>query len=425
MQVTLRLVEHARTIGTLSADVEIAAKTCVLDWLGCALAGSREPLTEILAAEVDPGDATLIGRDATASMSSAALVNGAASHALDYDDTHLVMSGHPSVPVVPALLALAERERSSGAAFLRAFVAGVETECRVGALLNPSHYARGFHATATVGTFGAAAACCHLLGVSQDRWSHAFGIAGTQAAGLKSVFGTMSKPLHAGTASRNGLLAATLAARGFTSDVDILDSAQGFADTHADGTDGSAIDRYEDRWLVRETVFKYHAACYLTHSAIEATLRLGASSADAIEVAVPRGHLAVCNIAEPTTGLEGKFSLRATVAMAMLGDDTADPAAYTDERMASPELVALRDKVTIVTDDSLIPTGARVTIDGRSETVDVGRPASDLEEQWDKLAAKFTRLATPVVGEDSARKLVDVVRSIDGADDVTELLALV
>src|SRR5207237_3826078 len=242
-------------------------------------------------------------------------------------------------------------EHASGAEVIRAFVAGVETECRLGALLGIGHYAAGFHATATLGTFGAAAACASLLDLNEEQWLHAFGIAGIEAAGLKSVFGTMSKPFQAGRASANGLLAAILASRGFTSATDIVEVVQGFAATHAGNADESALDHYEGRFLVRDTVFKYHASCYLTHSAMEAALALRdqakfrADNARQIRVVVPPASLGVCNIQEPVTGLEGKFSLRATVAMALCGDDTADPASFTDERMGSPDLVAVRDRI--------------------------------------------------------------------------------
>jgi 2-methylcitrate dehydratase PrpD len=303
--VTERLAAHARalTFEDLPDRVVLVAKTCLLDWLGCALAGSREPLTDILAAEVDAdGPATLIGRDRGASPHWAALVNGAAGHALDYDDTHLHMSGHPTAPVAPAVLALAESSGSSGRDIVAAFVAGVETECRLGAVMGAGHYAVGWHATGTMGTFGAAAACASLLGVAEERWLHAFGLAGTQAAGLKSVFGSMAKPLHAGKAAANGLLAARLAANGFTSNPDIVDTHQGFAVTHTSTFRPDVLDHLEDRWLVAETLFKYHASCYLTHSAMEATRALGvrADDVESARVIVPPGHMDVCGIPEPT-----------------------------------------------------------------------------------------------------------------------------
>jgi 2-methylcitrate dehydratase PrpD len=421
--VTTRLVRSARSLAfdDLPDGVVLAAKTCLLDWIGCALAGSREPLTEILAHDAGSGGpSTLIGRDTRTSAHEAALINGAAGHALDYDDTHLHMSGHPTAPVAPAVVALAEARDAHGRDLLTAFVAGVETECRLGAVMGAGHYAIGWHATGTMGTFGAAAACARLLDLDVEPALHAFGLAGTQAAGLKSVFGSMAKPLHAGKAAANGLFAATIAARGFTSHTDIVGTHQGFADTHTSTFSPDALDRLEGRWLIAETLFKYHASCYLTHSAMEAAaaLKIDPDDIEAVTIVVPAGHLDVCGIAEPRTGLEGKFSLRATVAMTLLGDDTADPEAFTDERIGSDEVVALRDRTTVEPSTAMFGTQSRIDIrtrDGRelSETADVGTPAIDLEQQWQRLTAKFVRLAAPVLGQERAWTIHDRVRDLD------------
>ena len=342
------------------------------------------------------------------------------------------MSGHPSVPVIPAALALAEARGASGARLLAAIVAGIEIECRVGAIVNPGHYAAGFHATGTVGTFGAAAACAHLLGLDRERFEHALGLAGTQAAGLKSSFGTMAKPLHAGKAAHDGLLSALLAQGGFTGNPRIVESRQGFAETlHGSITPEAAlerIDRYRDRFLVRDTLFKYHAACYLTHSAIDATRRLRESSGvrpeaiDSIVVEVPASSLDVCNIQTPSTGLEGKFSLRATVALGFLGADTSQLDTFTDERMRSAELVAMRDRVTVAPTAGTPPTATPVRVrtrDGRElrAVCDVGSPAADLADQGRRLEAKFTALAAPVIGARSRRRAaLDGRRDRDAAE---------
>ncbi len=135
-------------------------------------------------------------------------MNGAAGHALDFDDTHMAMGGHPSAPIIPAILALAETTGASGRDVLEAIVVGVEAECRLGAIIGAQHYVVGFHSTGTIGTFGAAAACAHMLRLDEGGWLCALGLAGTQAAGLKSGFGTMAKPLHAGRAASNGLFSA-------------------------------------------------------------------------------------------------------------------------------------------------------------------------------------------------------------------------
>jgi 2-methylcitrate dehydratase PrpD len=424
------------TAETLPAAARVVARHCVLDWFGVAIAGSREPLSEMLVAELAGGGAaTLAGRCERAAMLDAALINGAMSHALDFDDTHTTMSGHPSVPVMPAVLALAERDDRSGAAFIAALIAGIEVECRLGALMNPGHYALGFHATGTLGTFGAAAASAHLLGLDEGQWGHALGLAGTQAAGLKSGFGTMAKPLHAGRAAANGLLSAQLAKRGFTGNPEVIETQQGFAVTHgAPEFDAARIEELRGRFLITETLFKYHASCYLTHAAIDASLRLRAESGlradeiDAVEINGSAACIGVCDIAEPATGLEGKFSLRATTAMALLGDDTSDPASFTDARMGATALLAMRDRVTFLPERGLPSTRASVTVHagGRALTAesDSGVPASDLDAQWERLTAKFYALASPVVGRARAERLHAAIAGIEEAPSVREIAAL-
>src|SRR5262249_51517142 len=244
----------------LPQDVRALARQCVLDWLAVTLAGSRDELARILVDEAaEQGGkpaATLVGFTLRAPTQQAALVNGTVSHALDYDDVNLTMTGNPTVPLVASLLALGEARGASGRDFIAAFVAGYETICRVGTLVAPGHYGRGFHATATVGSFGAAAACAHLLGLDADKTATALGIAGTQAAGLKWMFGTMCKPLHAGKAAQNGLIGATLAARGFTSRGDVLECAQGFAATQSpDFHPDRALDDPPHGYHLRDNLF--------------------------------------------------------------------------------------------------------------------------------------------------------------------------
>jgi 2-methylcitrate dehydratase PrpD len=440
-EVTRALVAHAHAIRyeDIPAGALEVARHCLLDFMGCALAGSREPLSEVLVREValpEAGtQATLIGRAQRATAQTAALVNGSAGHALDFDDTHAAMGGHPSVPVLPALLAVAEGAGASGRDLLAALVAGFELQARLGRVLGDGHYAAGFHTTGTVGTFGAAAACAHLLGLDETGWCHALGLAGTQAAGLKSGFGTMAKPLHAGRAAAAGLLSARLARGGFTAHPAIVETAQGFAVTHA-GTDPStaAIERAAGHWYVCDTLFKYHAACYLTHAPIEAigALRrahgVDPEKVEHIEIQVNPSLFAVCNIEEPTTGLEGKFSLRATAALALLGIDTEDTATFCAETITDPRVVSIRDRVQVVAGESLTATQARVSIESPAGVLkghaDTGTPAADLAEQGQRLRRKFERLAAPVLGDERARGLADAALAAQELASTAELLAL-
>jgi 2-methylcitrate dehydratase PrpD len=436
--VTQSLTERlsAMSLQAMSPEALTVAKQCLLDWLGVALAGRNERLVDILVDELAPedvaGGASLIGRGRRARFDDAVLINGAMGHALDFDDVIMPM-GHPTAPVAPVALSLAEHRGASGAEALMAYIAGVEAECRIARLVGPSHYAKGWHATATLGTFGAAMAAARLLGVEGEALTHAFGIAGTQAAGLKSVFGTMSKPLHPGKAAANGLLAARLAARGFTSDVDILQSKQGFADTQSSTANAdSALEDRAQPWVV-EALFKYHAACYLTHDSVEAASALRAEeqiSPEAIEsvnVRVPAGHLGVCNIQDPQTGLECKFSLRMTTALALAGEDTFQDGLFTDETAHRPDLVALRERVAI--DPTQVGRGCVVTVrlkEGRtlSRTGDVSQPMRDLAAQQAKIEHKFRHLAVPAIGEGASEQVIAILRDLERQPDVRSLMSI-
>jgi 2-methylcitrate dehydratase PrpD len=257
------------------------------------------------------------------------------------------MTGHPTVAVLPAALALAQSIDDSGRDLIAAFVAGYETVCLLGGVVAPGHYARGFHVTGTVGTFGAAAACAHLLGLGQEQTQTALGIAGTQAAGLKSMFGTMCKPLHAGKACESGLLAAQLAARGFTSRHDVVECPQGFAATQTDTFDPDLARMDVGRYNLPDNLFKYHASCYQTHSAIEAICSLRAKHGFAAsDVAgsfcfrIPCRHGLQHRSA--VSGLETKFSLRLLAAYAVMAVDTADIDSYRRTAADRPGRVAHR-----------------------------------------------------------------------------------
>lgn len=417
------------------------AKHCFLDWLGVTIAGSREPLVGLLReqAEEEGGNpfCSLIGSGQKCAPGWAALINGAASHALDFDDVVSAMGGHPSVPVFPALIASADIHQTSGQAFITAFIAGFETECRVGTLAAPEHYARGFHATGTVGTFGAAAACAHLYQLDSNAWQTAFGLAAAQAAGLKCMFGTMTKPFHAGKAAANGFLAARLAGRGFSANRAPLEAEQGFIATQADGLNWEGVRALGDDLGIAKVLFKYHAACYLTHATIEAVFQLQAehrvAAADIAEiiVKVPPSHLRVCNIQEPETGLEAKFSLRFTTALAFLGRRT-DDYAFTNSAASEPDLIAIRDKVRVQPVESLpnnyssevevvLSSGQKLQ---SSADVSLATPHHAMPAQWKKLSAKFVGLVEPVLGADAARALIESVASLEALDDMKSILSL-
>ncbi len=418
---------------SLPRVAQTVAKQCLFDFIGVTLAGAREPLADILNAEaVDLGGHThagVIGRGYRVNVEQAALINGAAGHAHDYDDVHMAMNGHPTVPVAPAVLALAEHLAKGAPELLAAFAAGVDAECIIGRYLGASHYAEGWHATGTLGSFGAAAAAANLMGLDAETTARALGIAGTQAAGLKSQFGTMCKPLHAGHAAATGVAAARLAARGFSSRTDILETAQGFAATQGHGASADRFARALDEASYLPGVcFKYHAACYMTHSSIEAirTLqaaqRIAPGDVTAIELSVNQGHFGVCNIAQPCTGLEAKFSLRFTAAMALVGRDTSGIDTYTDALTRDAELVALRDKVDVVAwPDARPETRVRIRVGNEAfeASTNIGIPLTDYELQWRKLKSKFHALVDPLLGNETAKSLVQQCTDLEHVKDLT------
>lgn len=410
------------------------ARHCLMDWIGVTVAGAGDPLVAILLDEAladgGDGDIPLVGLSQSLRPSDAILVNGAAGHALDFDDVNRTMHGHPTVAVMPAVLTAAIVEGYTLEEALRSFVIGYEIACRVGDMTGDGHYDTGWHATATVGTFGAAAGVCHLLGLDAERTAHALGLATTLASGLKSQFGTMGKPLHAGRAAQNGTKAARWAARGFVSRPDGLECVQGFWETQ--GPDATPYDMDwtpGTRFLIERNLFKFHAACYMTHSAIEAnrTLRnrhdIDPVDVKKVTLKVSEGSLRMCNIPEPETGLQVKFSLRHTAALALAGRNTGAVDTFSDAVANEPDLIALRRRVEVepVKIDRSEASKAEVIVeltDGRMlhEIHDVGVPATDLDDQEAKLSDKFATLVAPLLGTDRAKELRRAALAASSAD---------
>lgn len=440
------IIDHVRglSLDTLPASAVEAAKHCLLDWLGVTLSGSQEPVTRILReqASADGGtpECTVLGTGERVTVAQSCLIHGAAGHSQDYDDVLEMMLGHPTVPVAPVVFAIGERDRRSGADVLTAFVAGVEAEASVGVLVEPQHHERGWHTTATLGTFGAAAAASHLLGLDSETWNRAFGLAATQAGGLKSMFGTMAKPLHAGKAATQGYLAASLATRGMTGALDVLEAPRGFIDV----TTPEAGQRTEPRELplpelaVHEILFKAHAACYLTHSTIEGILdlrrrhRLTPGDVSSVEIEVLPVHHTTCAIPTARTGLEAKFSLAYSAAIAIV-EGRAGEAQFTDAVVQDPTVRDLAARVFLIDGDpdrSQMATPVHViTRDGRrlSTLVDTGLPARGeaVARQWDQLAAKFMDLTTPLLGTNAAASLITLVEQFEELPHLEPVLRLV
>lgn len=428
-------------LAPIDEEAAAAAKhvTCLslLDWVAIATAGCDEPVSQIVrdlvAADGGTPEATVFGHATKLPARAAALSNGATSHALDYDDTHFLHLGHPTVAVMPAAMAVAEKLGASGQAFMEAALVGMETACRVGEWLGRDHYHHGFHQTATSGTFGAAAAAARLLGLDEEQTCHALGLATTKASGLKSQFGTMGKPYHAGLAATNGVEAALLAQAGFVSRPDGLECAQGFGATHSAEHQDSAVSagRLGQVYVFDQVQHKFHACCHGTHAPVEALTiarnqhGVTPNQVERVELTVNPRLLKVCNIEVPTTGLEAKFSFRLTAAMALCGTDTSALATFSQANCQAPALVALRDKVRVVTDDALSESAASIKVERTSgEPVIVHHDICDpmpMAQREEKVRAK----ASALLGTGAADRCWQQIQTLTTSSAPVNLHALV
>lgn len=341
----------ALSFGDLPREAVHWARVGLLDTLGVTLAGSREDAPRIAESALDiaPGPSLILGSTRRAGALDAALVNGTAAHALDFDDCNNTIGGHPSVPIVPALLALAEARGASGRDFVLAYVAGFEVETKIGLAVNFHHYQKGWHPTATLGVFGAAAACARLMVLDADRTATALALAASFAAGLKANFGTMTKPLHVGNCARSGLLAARLAERGFTANArNVFEHEQGFLDVfNGPGTYDTA--RALAAWanpldiVAPGIAIKQYPCCGSTHPAIDALLdlvrrhRWSPDDIERIEAWLHPRRLQHTDRPLPNSGLDAKFSLQYVLARSVVDGHVSleqfQGEAYTDARV--------------------------------------------------------------------------------------------
>lgn len=405
------------------------ARVAFMDWLGVTIGGKDEPLVDKLIqhAEVMGGyqQASILGRRyMRTNVMQAALINGSASHALDYDDTMNAWLGHPSVAVFPGLLAFAEWQEKSGRDFLTAYIIGLQAGACFAGCAGQEHYLVGWHNTATIGRLAAAAACARLMGLDELHTLYAIGIAATHTSGLKRVLGTMCKPLHAGSAAQGGLFAALMAQDGFTSATDILEGPHGFFAAFKGQSNPEAIESMSKGWAVENLAQKYHAACHFTHSPMEAVLRIAKEkriSPDEIEsIRIYTSQLAqdMAGKTEPATGLEGKFSITYSVANALLRGETGT-AAYTDEKVHDSQVRSFMDKVALVVEETL-PSfiAARAEVKTRSGQVhellvDVMTEIPELAVKREKVRSKFIDLCEPVYGREWTERQARIIMSLD------------
>ncbi len=449
--IAVTLADHLGSIDIARASPRALAmaKMAVIDTIGVTLAGAAEPAVEILAgALARPGPAgpsVLLGGRRRVAALDAARINGTAAHAIDYDDMAAAMGGHPSAPVVPVAFALGEALGASGSDVLEAYIVGVEAECCLGRVVHPHHYGAGWHPTSTLGVFGAAAAAARLLHLDAARTTMALCIAASMASGVKSNFGTMTKPLHVGQAAHDGLLAAQLAAGGFTANPGVFEAKEGFF-TAYDGLSNVTLEKLlakpAEGLEIEQDEFglKQFPCCGSTHPAILAMLDLvsrellSAEEVESIDILAHARRLPHTDNPNPITALGGKFSVQYVTARALL-DGGVRLGDFEDEALADPrvrELLARTSarpfeaarsdarhefacEVTVTTRDGRTLTGLAESALGRG-------PANPMSEQ--EMWAKFSDCASLALPRDRIEPAFAALGSMEACSNISQLTAL-
>jgi len=412
------------------------AKTAFMDWLAVTMAGKDDPMVlKLIEVENEMGgkpQATILGHKMKKSVSQAALINGTASHVLDYDDTLVPFLGHPSVTLFPSLLSLSEWKEKSGHEFLTAYLVGLQVGGTIGRCAGLDHYMAGWHATSTLGHLASAAGCAKLLHLDQKQSVFALGIAATQASGLKRVFGTMCKPFHAGRSSQAGLLSALLAQKDFTSAEDNLEGPQGFFAALKGKLEEEVLALLGLGWDVEQISQKYHASCHATHSPLEASMaivkdnHLSLDKIKAIQVHSSKLAMDAAGKNEPSTGLEGKFSIPYCVANALMRGETGTQS-FTDEKVNDPEIRRMMKKVTVVLDPAKTALEAGVEIetdDGRRYKgfSDILQQIPPLEMKQDRVRKKFFDLFGTVYNGKKAKQTAEKIQNLEKIEKMGDFI---
>ena len=410
------------TLQNFNDEMIFFSKMSMIDWCGVAYAAKEEPVAKIVTKLIDEeqtkGLSRLISNGKEVSAKSAAFVNGTIGHALDYDDTHFLFTGHPTASAFPTALALGEELGSSIDEIMLAYMCGVEISTRLGHILGYSHYNKGFHQTATSGAFGATLVASKLLKLDAKQIENALGIVSTRASGLKSQFGTMGKPFHAGIAASNGIEAAKLSKLGFVSCENGIECNQGFLKTHAwdETMPEAAINGLGQDFLFPEIKYKFHACCHGLHAFLEALDELktknnfNPDSIEKISIQTQPSWLQVCNIDSPKTGLEAKFSYRLTAAMSLHGVDTGRLDSYNDEICFNEKIVETRDKVEVIPNDKMSNTEALIELKDGTE---IYKNSHDLNNKIENelLQKKILTKSSSLLSDKLSNEIFDLFKS--------------
>lgn len=430
--------------GEFPAEARKWAKDAIIDMIGCGLIGARTPTTDIALATgaPDDGDCLVLGRRRRIGRLEAAFVNGVAGHALDYDDTSKSLSGHPTVIIVPALLALAEGRGTSGAAFLDAYIVGVETATRIARGVNFHHYEKGWHPTATLGIFGAAAACARLLGLSREELANALGACASLASGVKANFGTETKPVHAGLASRNGLFAALLASQKINASPLAFEHPQGFLEVF-NGAGTYDPQRMLADWarpldLLNPGIsIKKYPCVYSVHGAIDAVIELHDThrfmpeDVVSLKVRMHRRRMLPHVLNPATSALNAKFSLPYAVARGLV-NGAVTLAHFDDAALHDPQVMRVMTLVEMEPhDDDANDYGAQVLVglrDGRAIEASVASPLGRGPEAPlpdGMLRAKFTDCAGHALTRAGVDEVFDMLAALEDMPAMTALTTVI
>jgi 2-methylcitrate dehydratase PrpD len=420
----------------LPPEVADMARLCLADWLGVAIGAAEEPagriVREVAAGWHSQGRATVLF-GGTAAAPFGALANGTLAHCLDFDDTYVRAITHTSAPVWAATLALGEELGADESAMLSAFVTGFETAARIGDGLGEAVTARGWHGTGVFGRLGAAAAASVLLRLDAERALHALGAAATQTGGLTASFGTMAKPFHAGKAAMDGIVAAQLAAAGFTAATGLFEPGGGLDTALVQDCSVTFTPIDLTGWRILENSFKPYAACHLTHPAVDAARGL-AHRIEPREIASVRAEIGALaqqitggKSGEPATSLEGKFDLNYCIALGLHGR-AVSAADFREPWHPDPAVCATARMVKSIASPEMGFASARLTVafgDGRREAIHVpvakGHPGNSMN--WDDMHAKFHALIAPHLGS-RTDALFALVRKFGRGDVLGEIRAI-
>ncbi len=459
MNIAVRLGEKINALdhGAVPLEALHWAKQGILDTVGVTLAGAEAPCTQMVARMVaaeagspagiaQAGGALLFGFGQRTSASNAALVNGTAAHALDFDDCSNTLGGHPSAPILPGLIALGEIRGASGRDVILAYLAGFETETAIAKGVNFHHYEKGWHPTATLGTFGAAAAGAKLIGLDAERTAIALAISASMASGIKANFGTGTKPLHVGHCARNGLTAALLSEQNYTANLDAFEHRQGFLELFngAGNYDSNRIGKgWADPFNIVDPglAIKQHPCCGSTHPAVDAMLKLRRENdltADNVASVVSWTHprrLSHTNRPDPQGPLDAKFSVQYVLARA-LSEGRVAIEHFEGDAFNDPQVRRLMERITAephpkAVMDTTEHFFAEVTVtktDGKSVSTWLDQPVGrgpDSPLPPGALAAKFQNCAERVLTRAAADELRAMIEDLETVDNIREMTALI